>query len=278
MLFIRMLVIAVLSLFGFSAQAEECPKCPSLEGYVPSDQISEDIRMMVGKYKGGGASKNVAVQKARGVIETYLQPDFINGADCPQIDSEKWAIDYTYKRGGKAALHKGIDIPQSRGFPIRAIADGVVVAKFMNDGNKKGIEIVLRHTPQQTGLKFWTYSQSTHLQVMSPLAIGAKVKMGDEIGKTSNTGKMGKRTRRDALHLAIFYSDRPEWSHDGRVFTAIDSYFMDPNAFYRLEGPYDSPSMLALPDDQKDIPVPYMKPNGTLVPADTKRIWPYTCE
>jgi hypothetical protein len=53
---------------------------------------------------------------------------------------------------------------------------------------------------------------------------------------------------------------------------------MDPNAFYRLEGPYDSPSMLVLSDDQKDILVPYMKPDGTFVPPTTKRIWPYPCQ
>jgi hypothetical protein len=42
-----------------------------------------------------------------------------------------------------------------------------------------------------------------HLKEMSPLPIGAQIKMGDEIGKTGNTGKMGKRVRRDALHFAI---------------------------------------------------------------------------
>jgi hypothetical protein len=221
--------------------------------------------------------KAVEIQKARGGIETGLEADFVNDGACMEIDSEQWAIDYSGKRQWKA-IHKGVDIPQPVGTPIRAIAAGTVVGKFLNKGNRKGIEVMLRHTPEQTGLAFWTYSQYTHLREMSPLAIGARVEMGQEIGKTSNTGKMGRRIRRDALHLAIVYSDSPEWSSDGRYVIPKDSYWMDPNAFYRLKAPYDSQSLAALPDDQKSVPTPYMKPDGSFVPADTKRIWPYPCE
>lgn len=254
-----------------------CKFCEKIDGFVSPSQINDEIRKMVGKYKGGGGSENVAIQQSRGVIKTGLYPEFIGGAHCPEIDSEAWAIDYSAKRG-KAALHRGVDIPQSRGTPIRAVADGVVVGRFMNEGRKDGIAVVLRHTPEQTGMKFWTYSQYTHLQEMSPLPIGTRVKIGNEIGKTSNTGKMGRRVRRDALHFAIFYSAYPEWSNDGSVVTPKDGYFMDPSAFYRLQPPYDSPSMSRLPSDQKNVPVPYMKADGTLVPSDTKRIWPYVCK
>lgn len=253
-----------------------CTACENLDGFVPPDEIADEIRHMVGKTKGD-KNKAVAIQRARGGIETGLQPAFIGGAECPEIDSEQWAIDYSYKRPW-AAIHKGIDIPQPNGTPIRAMAAGTVVGKFLNDGNRKGIEVMVRHTPDQTGLKFWTYSQYTHLRQMSPLAIGDSVGMGQEIGKTSNTGKMGRRIRRDALHLAVLYSENPAWSNDGRFVIPKESYWMDPNAFFRLQGPYDSPSMKALPDDQKAVPVPFMKADGSFVPAGTRRIWPYVCE
>lgn len=128
----------------------------------------------------------MAIQKARGVIETYLVPDFIENGDCPTIDSEKWEIDYSYKRQ-KEALHKCIDIPQLRGTPILAVADGVVVGKFENNRNRKGIKIMFRHTLAQTRLPFGTYSQYTHLLEMSPLPIGTIVKLGYQIGKTANS-------------------------------------------------------------------------------------------
>jgi len=272
------LVIAMLgALSTYPAQSSPCEACQKLDGFVPPGEIDDQIRKMVGKYRGGGGAENVMIQKARGVIETGSTPAFLKGANCPEIDSEKWAIDYSYKRG-KDALHKGIDIPQPRGAPIRAVADGVVVGRFLNDGNKKGIEIMLRHTPQQSGLAFWTYSQYTHLQEMSPLPIGARVKMGDEIGKTSNTGKMGKRVRRDALHFAVLYSTHPQWSNDGVVVTPKDGYFMDPVAFYRLGPPYDSPSLARLPASEKKVPTPYMKPDGAFEPPHVKRIWPYVCQ
>lgn len=254
-----------------------CDPCRQLEGFVEPITINDRVRKMVGKYIGGTGVENVAIQRARGVVETGLKPEFINGGNCPQIDSEKWAIDYSYKRDD-LALHKGIDIPQPRGTPIRAVANGMVVGKFLNRYSRKGIEIMLRHTPEQTGLPMWTYSQYTHLRKMSPLPIGAMVKMGDVIGRTSNTGKMGKRVRRDALHFAILYSVVPQWSNDGRVVTPKDGYFMDPNAFYRLAPPYDSTSLAALPKEQKRVRVPYRKVDGTQVPSNTKRIWPYACK
>ena len=254
-----------------------CEACRSLDGFVSPEEINDDIQRLVGKYQGGRGARNVTIQKDRGVIETGLYPAFIDGGDCPGIDSEKWAIDYSHKRGNIPALHKGIDIPQPYGTPVLAVADGVVVGRFENVRNRKGIEVMLRHNPEQTWLPFWTYSQYTHLLEMSPLAIGARVRIGDEIGKTSNTGKQGRRIRRDALHFAILASLFPEWSNDGDVLTPKDATFIDPNAFYRLEPPYESQAVGALPEDQRGTPVPYMTRDRVIVPAGSKRIWPYAC-
>ena len=257
------------------AAAQACDACAGLDGFVAPQEIDDDIRRMVGKTRNGG-SRNVAVQKARGVVPTGLVPVFAGGRACPKIDSETWALDYSAKRPG-AALHKGIDIPQPRETPILAIADGAVVGRFMNDSNRKGIEVMLRHRPDQTGLEIWTYSQYTHLLEMSPLPIGAEVRLGEEIGRTANTGQQGKRVRRDALHFAVLYSRRPEWTNDGEVVMPKDGYFMDPVAFYRRAPPFESAALAALPDDSKAVEVPNMASGGALVPPGSKRIWPYAC-
>ena len=254
-----------------------CTACKTIDGFVPMNEVSNAVRIMVGKSINIDKAKAVDIQRLRGALQTGLYPDFIDGANCPEIDSEKWAIDYSYKRPWPA-IHKGIDIPQTRGTPILAISNGTVVGKFINKGNRKGIEVMLRHSPKQTGLTFWTYSQYTHLFEMSPLAIGQSVKIGQKIGKTGNTGKMGQRIRRDALHFAILYSNQPEWSNDGRFVTPKGGYWMDPNAFYRLKPPYDSKSLKVLQDNYKAVPVSYMKLNGSFVPQNTKRIWPFPCD
>ena len=272
------LAVTMISLVGIAeAKAESCDACKSIEGFVEPSEIDREVSMMVGVFNGGTGDDNVAVQKARGVTETGLETAFANGGQCPEIDSEAWAIDYSHKRP-RAALHKGVDIPQPRGTAIRAIAAGVVVGKSRNRKSRKGIEVILRHRPEDTGLPFWTYSQYTHLEDMSPLAIGTAVAMGDAIGSTSNSGKQGRRERRNALHFAVLHSPVPEWSNDGKAVLPKDGRFMDPTAFYRLSGPWESVAVSKLPAAEKQVSVPWMDSSGKTTPPGTKRIWPYPCQ
>ena len=259
------------------ATADTCAACAGLDGFVPPDAIDADLYLMVGKARRSDKVRSVQIQEARGVVRTGLKPAFIEDGNCPGIDTEAWAIDYSAKRPWPA-LHKGVDIPRPRGTPIRAIADGMVIGIFENADNRKGIEIALRHRPEQTGLPFWTYSQYTHLTDMPTLAIGDAVRMGEVIGKTGNSGKMGRNIRRDALHFAVLFSAVPAWSNDGRVFVPADGFFMDPVAFYRQEGPYISAELARLPSSDKAVPVAYLKTDGTPVPAGARRIWPYPCK
>lgn len=272
------LLMSVLGIAALSAVETVSADAPleSLDGYVTEGVVTPELLMMVGRIERGRMNAAVAIQASRGVRETGLRPAFTDGARCPGIDSEKWAIDYSQKRPFPA-LHKGIDIPQPSGTPILAIADGTVIGKFENRDSRKGIEIMLRHTPEQTGLPFWVYSQYTHLREMSPLPIGATVDMGQEIGKTGNSGRSGRRVRRDALHFAVLYSAHREWTREEMFIVPKDSRWMDPNAFYRRAPPYDSQSLAALRDDDKKTPVPYVTARGVTAPPDTKRIWPYRC-
>ena len=146
-----------------------CSKCESIEGFIDPNLIDRKIYKMLHLMGSGEMGRrqtieDVNLQKERGAIETGTKPIFYNNANCGTID-EAWAIDYTPKRNNPA-IHKGIDIPKPFGEPIVAASDGTVIGIFENAWSAKGIEIMLRHTPEQTGLPFWTYSQYTHFDKM----------------------------------------------------------------------------------------------------------------
>jgi len=227
-----------------------------------------------------------------GLRETGLAPVFDAGLDCPGID-EGWAIDYSARRS-RDARHGGIDIPAARGTPILAVADGEVVALFDNRETAVGIRIFLQHAPEQTGKPFWAYSEYAHLRELPPLSIGQAVRRGDVVGYTSNTGISGAeararagdtslrgvRTRRDALHFSILYSESPDYAvlpGHGGYLVPVGARWMDPVAFFRATPPYDAPALAALTADDKRVAVPAAGPDGKVRPAGGRLIWPYAC-
>lgn len=228
-----------------------------------------------------------------GMRITGSTPVFDQRFQCPDLD-EGWAIDYSGKRG-RPALHGGIDIPAHRGTPILAVADGVVAAMFDNHETAVGVRLFLRHSPEQTGKPFWVYSEYAHLLELPPLAVGQKVKRGDEVGKTSNTGISGKeareritgssfrgpgRERRNALHFSIMYSDSPDYAvleKKGGYLIPVRGRWMDPVAFYRSQPPYNSDALAALPETDKQVPIPCQDSEGKAHQPNTKLIWPYSC-
>ena len=222
-------------------------------------------------------------QKKRGLVETGTGPRFPDNAKCPGID-DYWAMDYVKKRN-KQSYHGGIDVPVPWGTPARAVAAGSVVAKYEADQSKRGTEVVVRHSPEQTGLPIWTYSAYGHMDAMPDLGIGQRVKMGQIIGPTGNSGisARGRKgsgqssTRRPAIHLAMFFSKVGTYSESNDTIIPLNGYWLDPMAFYRQKGPFDSASVKALPVAQKEVPIPVRFDDGTTYPADTKLVWPYAC-
>ena len=279
-------IIVFFSLSIKSAYAQTPMDLTVLDYKVERSKLKHEVINSFGK----GRRNNPKYAKNRGMITTGLTPKFDKNLIGRGID-EYWAMDYSKKRG-REAYHGGIDIPAPKGTPILAVASGIVVAKFMNKGNPKGIEIIIRHSPNDIGLSMWVYSQYTHLLEMPDLKIGQIVKLGDIIAKTSNSGISGKEAkrrygnssgkrgkgnrfggvRRNALHFGIFYSNSNKYMNNGKFLVPVDAYWMDPNALYKKTPPYDSKSLKVLSDYQKQILIPCMLESGEVKPKDTKVI------
>ncbi|TVT49287.1 MAG: M23 family metallopeptidase [Sedimenticola thiotaurini] len=221
--------------------------------------------------------------KTRGLFETGLKPVWRDDVSCRGVD-EWYGKDYTPVRP-KESYHGGIDLPAPFGTPVLAIMDGEVIALYEGKKNPRGIEVVLRHTPEESGLQLYIYSRYTHLDSMPKLTIGQRVKMGDVLGETGNTGVQGcelkgipcRQPRRSVTHFDILYSTNEKFFDTGTILIPFEAYWMDPNALYRKQPPFDSFSMRALPDAEKKISISYRLDTGELYPPDTRMIWPYSC-
>lgn len=248
---------------------------PMQEGQIPLSQIDAETRCGIGR--NPRCDINIAI--GRGLFSTGLEPHFPDDLECRGID-EGWAISYTAKRD-KEQYHGGIDMPAPYGTPMLAAADGTVVAKSNEPSSYRGIEVILRHSPQDTGLPVWTYTQYAHFNEMPSVDIGDRVKMGQDLGPTGSSGfqrtNNPKKRRRPAIHFAVWFSEKAEFAVDGNDIIPLDGWWMDPNALYRQGPPFDSASLKALPDDQKRVDIPVMLKDGVTIPPATKLIWPYAC-
>ena len=114
---------------------------------------------------------------------------------------------------------------------------------------------------------------------MPAFKVGDRVKMGQALGPTGNSGiPGGKRSRRTAIHFAVWFSALPGFVALPAKIIPVEGYWMDPNALYRKKPPFDSHAMKALPPAEKKVPISVMLEDGTTVPADTKIVWPYACK
>lgn len=220
-------------------------------------------------------------QIERGLFETGLGPVFPENAVCHGID-DYFALDFTFKRR-REAYHGGIDMPARWGTPVIAAAVGTVVGKFMGERSARGIEIVIRHAPEDTGLPIWIYTGYAHLDRMPDVEVGQRVAMGEIIGPTGNSGVGGKKReqntkRRPAIHFSAFFGKTGKYAIHRDVVMPVDGRWMDPIALYRQELPLDSRAMEALPKGEKGVPIQVMFEDGEVLPADAKFVWPYMCK
>ncbi len=253
----------------------------AVHGESPADavpRVAVDRETLCGIGRGRRCDIDLAIE--RGLFETGLRPQFPEGLECRGID-EAWAISYTHKRD-RENYHGGIDMPAPFGTPIIAAAAGMVIAKFSGERSYRGIEVILRHTPEDTGLPFWIYTQYAHFDEMPDVQIGQRVRRGEILGPTGNSGiapsrRRSGRERRPAIHFAVWFSTSPHYYVGARKVIPLKGQWMDPNALYRKSTMFDSRSLEALPEAEKQVAIPVMLEDGTILPAESKLVWPYRC-
>lgn len=121
--------------------------------------------------------------RARGLLPTGLDIVYPADAECPVSNSP-----FAASRRGDGSQrsprfyrgrHSGMDIPVPEGTSILAIADGAVIA--LSEGeNIGGLELILMHAPEDTGLGVWTWTVVyKHLRELPPLQVGRRVRMAN---------------------------------------------------------------------------------------------------
>ncbi len=217
----------------------------------------------------------------RGFLDTGLKPVYPDEAECPVITSHFADPKRTdgsmrsprYYQG----LHSGVDIPAPEGTPVVAMADGTVVSKGEGE-NIGGIGITLQHTPPETGLPHYTYTEYKHLVKLPDFPIGHKVRLGEEIGQAGISGTTGGHYGEEGfshLHLSAWHSEGSEYKA-GRMFVPMGGQWMDPLALLRGV-PLDSASVEKLPDERKRVAFAYKSDSGEIRPAGARVIWPFVC-
>lgn len=204
-----------------------------------------------------------------------LRPVFPTQARCPGIASPfgaqtrydgsprpKWAF------GG---YHGGIDISLAEGTPLLALAAGTVATKG-EGGQLEGIYLWLRHSPEDTGLAYWTYSKYQHLQSLPDLAIGARVGIAEMVARSGRTGTIGGHYGADGyphLHLTTVKSANADLAVGSRGSTRGEN-LIDPLAIYRDAG--------TAPRNDAAVRVPYSTLDGRVWPQGTRVVWPVACQ
>ena len=159
-----------------------------------------------------------------------------------------------------------------------AISDGTVIAKF--DSGFRGVQVILQHAPEDTGLDVWVYTLFSHFITMPDVEIGQRIRMGEVMGGNGKTGVPGA-SREPHLHLTIMYAEGPKYAvlqnKKGALVIPLDGYFAGALALMRGKMPLDTHAMRALPEDERRVIIPHKKASGEIVPPDARIIWPFTC-
>jgi murein DD-endopeptidase MepM/ murein hydrolase activator NlpD len=108
--------------------------------------------------------------------------------------------------GRGTRMHNGLDFAADTGTPVRALADGTVVAAGPAGGY--GIQVTVRHDDG---------TESSYAHLSKILVAGGKVRAGEAIGEVGSTGN----STGPHLHLEVRVGDVPQdpaaWLRDKGV-------------------------------------------------------------
>ena len=239
-----------------------------------------------GERRDRGAESNRA-----DIQETKLLPVFPSGYQCPKITSAFAAtsdgagnIRDLSIHGGK---HGGVDVGFNVGNPLIAISGGEVIAKGPASGNgaqMEGIFLWLRHSPEDTGLAFWTFSKYQHLKQPSPLNIGDRVKPGQVVAIGGDTGTYSRKfgTSLPHLHMSTFLSECGEYEVIGsnkNIVKARDPLHVDMMVLFikgiSLERARNEPTHEGI---EKSLPVATSSWEGAPSDPSARLFWPVACK
>lgn len=226
------------------------------------------------------------LQAKAGLIETGLMAAFPPTAGCPQVASP-FGVSTRHDGSLRNAnanhgLHGGTDIPANIGTPLIAIADGEVVHKFTG-GLLVGHQIFLRHTPQDTGLPFFIYSKYKHFDRLPGLEIGQRVKMGEVLGPSGNSGTVGGYYGGIGyahLHISIYATEDPGYRTTRMSVFPKAVRYLDTLAIYlpATLKTADNHAARTLAAEAKKVAVPYIGADGKVRPTGARLVWPFRCK
>ena len=256
--FFLVLVAMGVAMFDFPAEAQRGRGIVQDEAKEPADK-SETIR------------------------PSGLEPVFPEKVRCPEIASpfgSRTRYDGSsrpsWAPGGGS--HGGIDITLAAGTPLLALAAGTVVAK--GEGVRLlGISMWLSLSPEETGLPDWVFSKYQHLETLPELSIGAKVSLGQVIGRSGKTGTTGGHYGFNGyphLHLTTLRSAEGEYQIEGSRVISRDGRIFDPLALYHEAG-VRMERTAGMPPSGKGVVIPYVAADGRAWPANTRVVWPIAC-
>ena len=250
---------------------------PTTQGAIPIMPNQVPLGDIKGRFNRAIISPKASDEEmvAAGLRESTLAPAYPKDTRCYEIDhvfGEVW-------RGPADTRHTGADIPAPWDYPIHAMADGIVVAKFDGKGEgrkSRGIQLVLQHAPEEAGLPVWSYTLYSHFREVPRLEVGQRVRQGEYLGPNGKTGVPGPK-REPHLHLTAYISASPRYAVTDSVVVPEDGVFIDPVALFRGKLPMDTQSMQSLPEDQKKVVIAFRNEKGDVVPAGARIIWPMNC-